>query len=169
MLQLKRIKCCPIPYRLPSGSSANLTARRGSAELCGCLWLPSYFKHNVVIPNMVLPLKRKLYYIDRDVFWLILRIWLSSWHFFLTFWFFPRSLENLVGDPRRPKADDDPRQIFKRSRNKIQIGTQPSIRLNAQYSAKIKRLYTCDRDVYAKSQLWFTQYISETLAPWVSC
>ena len=28
LLQLKRIKCCPIPYRLPSGSSAR-TLRRG--------------------------------------------------------------------------------------------------------------------------------------------
>ena len=26
-VKLKRIKCCPLPYNLPSGSSANLTAR----------------------------------------------------------------------------------------------------------------------------------------------
>ena len=38
LLKLKRIKCCPIPYRLPSGSSANLTARRGSAEFTGVGW-----------------------------------------------------------------------------------------------------------------------------------
>ena len=35
LLKLKRIKCCPIPYRLPSGSSANLTARRGAPSLTG--------------------------------------------------------------------------------------------------------------------------------------
>ena len=35
LLKLKRIKCCPIPYRLPSGSSANLTARRGAPSLMG--------------------------------------------------------------------------------------------------------------------------------------